>query len=49
MIHPVELFAPLLQVERQDECGEDSAEHEEGKPGLEERCPAEGYREGNVC
>lgn len=38
--HLIARPAALLQVERQDERGEDSAEHEEGQPGLEERGPA---------
>ena len=46
---PAEPLAPLLEVKCQYEGGEDSTEHEEGKPGLEERCPAEGHRKGSVC
>jgi len=44
----VEPLTPLLEVERQDEGAEESAEHEEGEPGPEERSPAEGDREDNT-
>lgn len=35
----MEPLTPLLEVERQDEGAEESAEHEEGEPGPEERSP----------
>lgn len=41
-IIPLDCSALSLEVEREDEGGEDSAQHEEREPGLEERCPAEG-------
>lgn len=32
-------------MEGEDEGGQDSAEHDEGQPSLEERGPAEGQKE----
>lgn len=48
-VHPLLCPKGLLQVECQDAGGDDTGEHEEGQPGLEECCTAEGQREGDGC